>query len=245
VVITGTGSGFGAAAARLFADEGAAVVAADINPESGAAVAAEIEDAGGTIEFVKTDVSEERDIEQLVARAAERFGRIDVLINNAGLSNRMGSVLRAPAEDFDRLFAINVKSVFLGVKHAVPVMRRNDGGVVINTASIGAVAPRVGAALYNASKGAVITLTRALAVELAPTVRVCAVNPVAAETGFFGPAFGNAVLTEERRQSFISTIPMGRMCEPSDVAAAMAYLASDAARFLTGVCLDVDGGRSI
>jgi 3-oxoacyl-[acyl-carrier protein] reductase len=149
-------------------------------------------------------------------------------------------------EDYDRVFATNVKGVFLGCKYAVPVMKQRGGGVIINTASIGAVSPRPGVTAYNATKGAVVTLTRGLAVEVAPLkIRVNAVNPVAAETGFMKTALGVDQIPEELRKQLVAGVPLGRLTEPRDVAAAVLFLASDEAEFLTGVCLAVDGGRSI
>jgi 3-oxoacyl-[acyl-carrier protein] reductase len=151
-----------------------------------------------------------------------------------------------PEEDYERVFATNVKGVFLGCKYAVPIMRERGGGVIVNTASIGAVAPRPGATVYNATKGAVVTLTRGLAREVAPfRIRVNAVNPVVAETGFIKTALGVDRIPDDLRKQFLATIPLGRMAEPRDVAAAVLFLASPEAEFLTGVCLPVDGGRSI
>jgi len=151
-----------------------------------------------------------------------------------------------PEEEYERVFATNVRGVYLGCKYAVPVMKQRGGGVIVNTASIGAVAPRPGITAYNATKGAVITMTRGLALEVAPfKIRVNAVNPVAAETGFMKGAIGVDKLPDEFRKQLVSTIPLGRLTEPRDVAAAVLFLASPDAEFLTGVCLPVDGGRSI
>jgi 3-oxoacyl-[acyl-carrier protein] reductase len=167
-------------------------------------------------------------------------------VNNAGFSHRMMPLWELPEEDYERVFATNVRGVYLGCKYAVPAMRERGGGVIINTASIGAIAPRPGVTAYNATKGAVITLTRGLAVEVAPFhIRVNAVNPVAADTGFMKGALGLDALPDAIRQQLVATIPLGRLTEPRDVAAAVLFLASDDAQFLTGVCLDVDGGRSI
>jgi 3-oxoacyl-[acyl-carrier protein] reductase len=245
-IVTGAGSGFGEAIAMRFAAEGARVIVAEINEESGHRVSAAIESAGGTARFVRTDVSRAADVEAMVAGAVAAFGGLDVLVNNAGFAHRVMGLWELSEEDYERMFATNVKGVFLGCKYAVPVMRRQGGGAIVNTASIGAVSPRPGATMYNASKGAVATLTRGLAREVAPfKIRVNAVNPVAADTAFMKAALGTDSLPDEVRQQLLSTIPLGRLTEPSDVATAVLFLASDEAVFLTGVCLAVDGGRSI
>ena len=246
VVVTGAGSGFGAAIAARFAREGARVVVGDVNEENGRGVVAAIAKEGGTARFCRADVSRAADVKALIDDAVTAFGGLDVLVNNAGFSHRMMAMWDLPEEDYDRVFATNVKGVFLGCKFAVPAMKQRGGGVIINTASIGAVSPRPGVTAYNATKGAVITLTRGLAVEVAPLkIRVNAVNPVAAETGFMKTALGIDKIPDELRKQLVSTVPLGRLAEPRDVAAAVTFLASDDAEFMTGVCLDVDGGRSI
>jgi 3-oxoacyl-[acyl-carrier protein] reductase len=240
VLVTGAGSGFGAEMARRFAREGAAVVVTDVDASSAEGVADELTQASS----MRVDVTQGDDLAAAVAHAEARFGGLDVLVSNAGLTHRAGPVEQLPDEEFDRVVSINFKGVFLGAKHAIPALRRRGGGVIVNTASIGAVSPRPGVTVYNATKGAVATFTRGLASELAPTIRVNAVMPVAADTNFMLGAFGGELPTRSR-DSFVKTIPMGRLCEPADVAAAVCYLASDDAAFLTGVCLPVDGGRSI
>jgi len=245
-VVTGAGSGFGEAIAMRFAAEGARVVAADVHEENGRRVASAIEREGGAARFARTDVSKASEVKAMIEGALTDFGGLDVLVNNAGFSHRMMGLWDLPEEDFDRVFATNVKGVFLGCKYAVPVMRQRGGGVIVNTASIGAVSPRPGVTAYNATKGAVVTLTRGLAVEVAPfKIRVNAVNPVAAETGFMKTALGVDKIPDEIRKQLTATVPLGRLTEPRDVAAAVLFLASDEAEFLTGVCLAVDGGRSI
>ena len=244
-VVTGAASGFGAAIARRFATEGAAVVVADIDEAGGKEVVAAIESDGGRALFARTDVSRSEDVAAMVDVSVRRFDGLDVLVNNAGLSHLGMPLEELPEQEFDRVFAVNVKGVYLGAKYAIPVMKARGAGVIVNTASIGAVAPRPNVTAYNATKAAVVTLTRGLAVELAPEIRVNAVNPVAAETNFMKGATGAETLTERARTALIRGIPMGRLAEPRDVAAAVAFLASDDAEFLTGVCLDVDGGRSI
>ena len=240
VLITGAGSGFGAAIARRFSAEGAAVVIADIDESSAKAVAAELTVASS----IRVDVTRSDEVARMIAHAEEKFGGLDVLVNNAGLTHRAGPVEELPDEEFDRVVSINFRGVFLGAKHGIPALRRRGSGVIINTASIGAVAPRPGVTVYNATKGAVVTFTQGLAVELAPSIRVNAVMPVAADTHFMIGAFGRG-LPARSRADFVKTIPMARLCEPTDVAAAVCFLASDDASFLTGVCLPVDGGRSI
>ena len=181
-----------------------------------------------------------------MGRTCGAFGGIDILVNNAGYCHRAKPLWELPEADYDRIFEVNVKSVYLGAVHGVPRLIERGGGVIVNTASIGAVRPRPRLTAYNASKGAVITLTRGLAMELAPHgIRVNAVNPVAADTDFMKGPSGGRPLGEKGREILEATIPLGRLAEPEDVAAAVAYLASDDAAFLTGVCLDVDGGRSI
>jgi 3-oxoacyl-[acyl-carrier protein] reductase len=245
-IVTGAASGFGAAIAKRFAAEGARVVVGDIDEAGAKEVVAAIGEGGGDAIFVRTDVSRADEVKAMVDAAVERYGGLDFLVNNAGFSHRMTPLWDLPEESFDRVFAVNTKGVFLGAKYAVPALRERGGGVIVNTASIGAVAPRPGVTAYNATKGAVVTLTRGLAMEVAPfKIRVNAVNPVASETGFFKGALGLDTVPDPIRKGLIEGIPLGRLAEPRDVAAAVLFLASDEAEFLTGVCLDVDGGRSI
>lgn len=239
MVVTGAASGFGKAIARKFAGEGAHVVLADLDVERAQGIA---ESLGSAI-AVQVDVADEAMNRALVERTVAAFGKIDVYCANAGVPHRAGPMVQMDVADFDRTFAINVRSVFLAAKYAVPHMP--EGSRFISTASIGAKRPRPGLTPYNATKGALLTITRGLAAELAPKIRVNCICPVSAPTGFDLNAMGVRDLTEEMNAAVIGGIPMGRRAVPEDVANAYAFLASDEAAFLTGVCLDVDGGRSI
>ena len=240
-VVTGAASGFGEGIATLFAAEGARVVVADVNDNAGRTVADRI---GDSALFVHADVSRDADVAGMIGVAREKFGRVDVLVNNAGWTHDNQPMLDVTEEDFDRVFAVNVKSIYLGAKHAVPTMREQGGGVIINVASTAGLRPRPGLTWYNGSKGAVITLTKSMAVELAPDrIRVCGINPVVGETGLTAKFMGGD--TPEKRAQFISTIPLGRMSTPRDVAVAALFLCSDEAEFLTGSSIDVDGGRLV
>ena len=240
-VVTGAGSGFGEGIVRRFVEEGAKAIVADINDSAGQAVA---ESLGESARFVHTDVSRGEDMARMVAAALEHFGGLDILVNNAGFTHRNGPMLDVTEDEIDRIHAVNVKSLYHGAKSAVPVFRERGGGVILNIASTAGVRPRPGLVWYNGSKGAVITITKSMAVELAPeSIRVCALNPVAGETGMLHLFMGAD--TPERRKQFVSTIPLGRFSTPRDVADAALFLCSDEAQFLTGVCLEVDGGRCI
>ena len=240
-LITGAGSGFGEGIARKFVEEGAQVAICDINDDAGSKVA---DSLGSAAIFIHMDVSLDGDVAAGVRVAMEKFGRLDILVNNAGYTHRNGPMLEVSEEEFDRIYAVNVKSIYLGARHAVPVFRAQGGGVILNIASTAGVRPRPGLTWYNGSKGAVITLTKSMAVELAPDqIRVCALNPVAGETGMLHLFMGED--TPERRAQFQSTIPLGRFSQPRDIANAALFLCSDEAEFLTGVCMEVDGGRCI
>ena len=242
-LVTGAGSGFGAGIARLFAAKGASVVIADIDEAAGRGIAAQI--GGANVKFVCADVSRRRDVEAMIAAASEGFGRLDILINNAGYTHRNKSMLEVSEEEFDRIFAVNVKAIYMAVQEAIPLFRRQGGGCVVNTSSTAALRPRPGLSVYNSSKGAVNVLTKSLAVELAPDrIRVNAVCPVIGETGLLETFMGKPD-TPENRAAFVATIPMGRMSRPEDIARAALFLASDEATFITGVCMEVDGGRCI
>lgn len=245
VIVTGGGSGFGEAIARRFGEEGAAVVIADISEENGRRVANALSQVGARSEFVRTDVSRDRDMQALAAAATDRFGGLSIMVNNAGTTHRNQPALEVSEAEFDRIYSVNVKSIYLSAKHVVPHFRARGGGVFVNIASTTGVRPGPGLAWYSGSKGAVITLSRALALELArDRIRVNVVNPMIGETAMLEDFMG-APDTPENRQRFLARIPLGRFTRPMDVAHAALYLASDEAEFVTGICLDVDGGRNI
>lgn len=244
-IITGGGSGFGEGIAKRFAAEGAAVVLGDLNLAAAERVAGEINKAGQKALPVAADVSQNGQMKTLVAKTVEAFGGLDIMVNNAGMPQRNASLLNTDEATFDKIFAVNVKSIYLSAQHAIPEMRKRGGGAFINIASTAGVRPRPGLVWYNGSKGAVITLTRAMAVELAPEqIRVNALNPVAGLTPMLKEFMGGEE-TEEMKAKFVSTIPIGRFSTPADIANAALYLASDEANFITGVCMEVDGGRCI
>jgi 3-oxoacyl-[acyl-carrier protein] reductase len=240
-LVTGAGSGFGKAIAETFAREGARVAAADINPGAAKDVAKAI--GGGAI-AVTCDVARKADVDAAAAAALAAFGTIDILVNNAGTTHRNRPMLEVEEVEFDRVFAVNVKSIFLFAHAVVPVFRRNGGGTIINIGSTAGIRPRPGLAWYNASKGAVNLLSKSMAVELAPDkIRVCALAPVAGETALLPTFLGSD--DPAVRQKFIASVPLGRLSVPQDVANAALFLASDEAGFLTGVVLEVDGGRCV
>lgn len=240
-LVTGAGSGFGAGIAARFAAEGAQVVLADRDEAAGRAVAERI---GGQAIHVRADVTDTADTKAMIAAAVDRFGRLDILVNNAGFSHRNQPLTEVSEEDFDLTYAVNVKAIFLAAREAVPLFRRQGGGVILNTSSTAALRPRPGLVWYNGSKGAVNTITKAMALELAPdNIRVNAICPVIAATGMLETFMGKPD-TPENRAAFVASVPLGRMSTPEDIAAAALYLVSDEAEFLTGVCLPVDGGRT-
>lgn len=244
-IVTGAGSGFGQGIAERFAEEGCAVVVNDIAREAGERVAAAIGSRGAQAAFVHGDVSKSADVERLLAATLERFGTLDIVVNNAGTTHRNQPLLDVSEQEFDRIYAVNVKSIFLTAKHIVPYFRGRGGGVFVNIASTAGVRPRPGLVWYNGTKGAVIITGKGMAAELGPDrIRVNCVNPVIGETGLLEHFMGLPD-TPENRKKFLATIPLGRMSKPADVANACLYLASDEAEFITGVCLEVDGGRCV
>ncbi|MGO9357394.1 MAG: glucose 1-dehydrogenase [Xanthobacteraceae bacterium] len=241
-LVTGGASGFGAEIARRYAREGARVVILDLTGEGAAKVATE---AGNGAIALAGDVTRKADIDAAVGRAVKAFGRLDIVVNNAGWTFRNKPMLEVTEEEFDRVFAINVKSIYLMANAAIPVMRAQGGGRIINIGSTAGVRPRPGLTWYNASKGAVNLVSKSMAVELAPDgIRVNCIAPVIGATGLLESFMGVAD-TPENRAKFLATIPLGRMSEPADIASACVYLGSDEAEFLTGVVLPVDGGRTI
>ncbi len=243
-IVTGAGSGFGAGIAARFVAEGARVMLADIHEANGGRVTAELAVAGGDVRFCRCDVSKDADVAALVAATIAAFGGFDVVVNNAGTTHRNQSLLDVAESEFDRIYAVNVKSLFLTARHAVPHLRARGGGVFVTIASTAGVRPRPGLTWYNGSKGAAIVTSRSMAAELAKDrIRVNVINPVAGETAMLADFMGED--TPERRAQFVATIPLGRLSQPSDIATAAVFLASDEAAFITGACLEVDGGRCV
>ena len=241
-IVTGAGSGFGEGIAKLYAKEGAQVVIADINKKAADRVAGEI---GSVALSLQVDVSSRTDVDAMVKHTLEAFGGLDIMVNNAAITHKNQPMLDVDEEMFDRLFEVNVKSIYHVSQAVIPHMRQQKRGVILNIGSTAGIRPRPGLSWYNASKGAVNLLSKSMAVELGPdNIRVNAICPVMGVTGMF-ELFMGLPDTPENRAKFSSTIPLGRFCQPSDVAAAALYLASDAAEFITGVEFPVDGGRTI
>lgn len=246
VIVTGAGGGIGKGIALRLAQEGAHVLVNDINATLGKEVVAEIQAAGGKAAFFAADVTRSDDVKSLVNAAVEQFGRLDVVVNNAGWTHRNRPALEVPEDEFDKVYAVNVKSVYLATVHAVPVFRAQGGGVFINIASTAGVRPRPGLSWYNGSKGAVITTSKSLAAELGPdNIRVNCINPVFNPTTGLAADFAGGPLTEDRLKQFRASIPLGRFSTALDVANAALYLASDEAAFISGVCIEVDGARCV
>ena len=244
-IVTGAGSGFGEAIAKRYAEEGARVAVNDIVESSARRVADEIRAAGGEASVEPGDVSSDADVGRMVRSTLERFGRLDIVVNNAGTTHRNRPMLEVDEAEFERIYAVNVKSIFLTARHAVPHFRKAGGGCFVNIASTAGVRPRPGLTWYNGSKGAAIVTSRSMAAELGPEkIRVNVVNPVIGETGLLETFMGMPD-TPENRARFVSSIPMGRLSKPLDIAQAALFLASDEAAFITGACLEVDGGRCV
>ena len=238
-IVTGGASGFGAGIVRKFVAEGARVMIADINGDGAAALA---KDLGAISQQV--DVSSDASVNDMAGTAIARFGRLDILVNNAGVSHMPAPLDEISEADFDRVVAINIKSVYLTARHLVPHFKANKRGAILNVASTAAVSPRPRLSWYNASKGWMVTATKSMAVELAPLgVRVNAINPVAGETPLLKTFMGED--TPEIRAKFLATIPLGRFSTPEDMGNAACFLCSDEASMITGVALEVDGGRVI
>jgi 3-oxoacyl-[acyl-carrier protein] reductase len=241
-IVTGAASGFGRGIAERFALEGAKIVAADINGEGVRELAAGY---GDRMISVRCDVSQKVDVDAMVRTAIEAFGGLDIVVNNAGITHRNRPLMEVSEGEFDRIYAVNVKSVYLSTIAAVPKLEKRGGGSIINIASTAGIRPRPGLTWYNGSKGAVITLTKSMAVELAPkNIRVNAINPVMGETGMLTQFMGTTD-TPENRAKFLAGIPLGRLSRPHDIANAALFLADPASSFVTGVALEVDGGRCV
>jgi NAD(P)-dependent dehydrogenase (short-subunit alcohol dehydrogenase family) len=241
-IVTGAATGIGAVTARLFAQEGAGVVVADVNEDAGRRTVEEIRDGGGTAHFVRTDVTRESDVEALLENGAEALGGLDVLFNNAG-AQRSGPITEFDQEQWDLLMAVNPRSCFFGVKHAVPLLRQSGGGSIINMASLAAVKGGAGLTAYSASKGAIVAFTKALAAELAPdNIRVNAVCPGWIDTPFNQPAIDFMGGRAEQDRIVKQIVPLGRQGTPEEIAPIVVYLASDGSSYMTGQALVVDGG---
>ncbi|MBX2868298.1 MAG: glucose 1-dehydrogenase [Acidiferrobacterales bacterium] len=240
-IVTGGGSGFGAGIVKKFSKEGAKVMIADINIDSAREVA---ESYGDQVQAFQANMSLSDNVSALFDATISAFGQVDILVNNAGVTHLPAVMEEVSEEDFDHVIAVNAKSVFLTAKHIVPYMKERKAGVILNVASTAGISPRPRLSWYNASKGWMITATKSMAVELAPLgIRVNAINPVAGETPLLKSFMGED--TPEMRAKFLSTIPLGRFSTPEDMGNAACFLCSEEASMVTGVCMEVDGGRCI
>ena len=245
-LVTGAGSGIGQATAVLFAQEGAKVAVVDVREDAAKGTTEQIERAGGHALAIRADVAKAADIQAAVNQTLARWGRLDVFYANAGVPQRPTSVEEVDEATFDQIMAVNVKGVFLGAKYAAPVFKRQRSGVLLITGSTSAIRPRPGVQCYSASKGAVHTLAKSLALELAPFgARVVAIAPVATETPMLATFMGKQEVDEEGMTRYRATVPLGRLNRPEDLARAALFLASDDAAMITGSTVEVDGGRCI
>ncbi len=242
-IVTGAGSGFGKGIAEAYVKEGAKVIIAELNSKAGMEVAKRL---GDNAKAVDCDVTDLNSIKNMVNICLDEFGIPDIVVNNAGTTHKNQPLLEVEEAVFDKIFNVNVKSIYYLTNVVVPILRkRGQGGVIINVGSTAGIRPRPGLTWYNASKGAVNLLSKSMAVELAPdNIRVNALCPVMGATGLLEDFMGLDD-TPQNRAKFISTIPLGRMCEPSDMGSAAVFLASDSSNFLTGMEMPVDGGRTI
>jgi 3-oxoacyl-[acyl-carrier protein] reductase len=240
-IVTGGASGFGEGIVRKFVSEGADVLIADLNIEAAQKLSDEL---GTAVQASETNVAKNDSVLKMVALASAELGGVDILVNNAGITHLPAPMEEVSDEDFDKVFAVNCKSVFLTAKHIVPIFKSQRSGVILNVASTAGVSPRPHLNWYNASKGWMNNATKGMAVELASSgIRVNAINPVAGETPLLKKFMGED--TPEMRAKFLSTIPLGRFSTPEDMGNAACFLCSDEASMLTGVCMKVDGGRCI
>ena len=240
-IVTGGASGFGEGIVRKFVSEGADVLIADLNIEAAQKLSDEL---GTAVQASETNVAKNDSVLKMVALASAELGGVDILVNNAGITHLPAPMEEVSDEDFDKVFAVNCKSVFLTAKHIVPIFKSQRSGVILNVASTAGVSPRPHLNWYNASKGWMNNATKGMAIELASSgIRVNAINPVAGETPLLKKFMGED--TPEMRAKFLSTIPLGRFSTPEDMGNAACFLCSDEASMLTGVCMEVDGGRCI
>lgn len=244
-IVTGGASGFGASIARLLSQRGAAVMIADLNLEGAERVAAELRSTGARASATACDVASESAFRDMVSQTRQAFGGLHILVNNAGTTHRNKPALEVTEDEFDRVYRVNLKSLFWSAHSVLPGFVAQGGGCIVNVASTTGVRPGPGLTWYSGSKAAMINLTKGLALEFARAgVRINAVNPMIGETAMLGDFMGMED-TPQNRERFLARIPLGRFTRPGDVASAVAFLASDEASYLTGVCLDVDGGRNI
>jgi 3-oxoacyl-[acyl-carrier protein] reductase len=245
-IVTGGASGIGAASALAMAREGARVLVVDLNEAGAKGIVEQIEKAGGQGAAARADVTRASDNQAIVEQAIARWGRLDVFFANAGVPQWKTDLEDVDEKVFDQIFGVNVKGVWLGAKYAMPVMKRQRRGVFLITASTSAIRPRPGGQTYAASKGAVITFAKALALEAAPHgVRVVAIAPVATHTPMLPTFMNKPAVDEEGLRQYVATVPLGRLNQPEDLAATAVFLASDDAAMITGSCVEVDGGRCI
>jgi len=236
-IVTGAGSGFGAGIAKRFAEEGAKVFIVDIDEKNGSHVARELNST-----FIKADVTKSADWARLIAEA----GPLNIVVNNAGWTHRRKPYVEVTEAEFDKVYAVNVKSIYLSAIHALPAFRKLGGGCLVNIASTAGLRPRPGLTVYNSSKGAVILMSKSMAAEFGPDkVRVNCVNPVFSPDTALSAEFAGGAITDEARKAFLATIPLGRFSTPLDVANACLYLASDEAAMISGSCIEVDGARCV
>ena len=246
IIVTGAGNGIGEGIAKRLASEGARVTVNDINAVGGQRVVDEIVAAGGTAQFVQADVTRSAEVKALVDAAVQRYGKLDTMVNNAGWTHRNRPMLEVSEDEFDKVYAINMKSIYLSAIHAVPALRANGGGSFINIASTAGLRPRPGLTWYNGSKAAVIITSKSMAAELGPdNIRVNCINPVFNPDTGLAAEFAGGPVDDVRRAKFLATIPLGRFSTALDVANAALYLASSDAAFISGNCLEVDGARCV